>query len=133
MVALAGLLLLVPQAWGGMIDLVAKAEVENVGRIGVPADHTFFLKLTCPTCRSEFPNAVGVSSDMVVEGIKGACTPFLARPAPLAPHTAPRTGCPPGRLRGAARCLGRAPSRTDPGRARAGRGVGERADEVQRM
>ena len=55
-----------------MIDLVASCEVENVGKISVPRDHTFFLRLTCTTCRSEFPNAVGVSSDMNVEGIKGA-------------------------------------------------------------
>jgi len=63
---------LVSPVSGGMIDLVCSAEVENVGRITVPDDHTYFLKLTCTTCRSEFPNAVGVSSDMVVEGIRGA-------------------------------------------------------------
>jgi len=55
-----------------MIDLLASADVENVARISVPEDHTFFLKLQCTTCRSDFPNAVGVSSDMVVEGIRGA-------------------------------------------------------------
>ena len=65
---------------GRMIDLMCSAEVENVGRICVPADHTFFLKLTCTTCRSEFPNAVGVSSDMVVEGIKGWLLLFIRPP-----------------------------------------------------
>jgi hypothetical protein len=65
-----------------MIDLVACAEVENVARIGVPSDHTFFLRLTCTTCRSEFPNAVGVSSSMVVEGIKGMRITLYACPAP---------------------------------------------------
>ena len=81
-VALTVLSSLLPRASGGMIDLVACAEVENVARIGVPSDHTFFLRLTCTTCRSEFPNAVGVSSSMVVEGIKGMRTPLSARPAP---------------------------------------------------
>jgi hypothetical protein len=81
-VALTVLSSLVPPASGGMIDLVACAEVENVARIGVPSDHTFFLRLTCTTCRSEFPNAVGVSSSMVVEGIKGMRTPIRACPAP---------------------------------------------------
>ena len=55
-----------------MIDLVCQAETENVKRISVPSDHTFFLRLTCINCREEFPNAIGVSSDMVVEGLKGA-------------------------------------------------------------
>jgi len=79
------LLVAVCGASGRMIDLLASAEVENVARISVPEDHTFFLKLQCTTCRSDFPNAVGVSSDMVVEGIRGkaplrpAC---LQRPAP---------------------------------------------------
>ena len=81
-VALTVLSSLVPLASGGMIDLVACAEVENVARIGVPSDHTFFLRLTCTTCRSEFPNAVGVSSSMVVEGIKGMRITLYACPAP---------------------------------------------------
>lgn len=62
-----------------MIDIVCSADVENVGRITVPEDHTFFLRLTCTQCRTEFPNAVGISRDMVVEGIRGT------RPA-LLPH-----------------------------------------------
>jgi len=75
---------------GGMIDLVCAVEVENVGRISVPEDHTFFLKLTCTTCRSEFPNAVAVSSDMVVEGVRGSQPPPLTRAhAPAFPSACP--------------------------------------------
>mmetsp|Transcript_37699 Transcript_37699/g.96347 ORF Transcript_37699/g.96347 Transcript_37699/m.96347 type:complete len:167 (-) Transcript_37699:30-530(-) len=55
-----------------MIDLVLKAEVENVKKIGVKSDHLYFLKLKCTNCHDDFPSAVGVSRDMVVEGIKGA-------------------------------------------------------------
>ena len=72
-----------------MIDLLASAEVENVARIGVPSDHTFFLKLQCTTCRSDFPNAVGVSSDMVVEGIRGDVR-ILGSPCCAARHPATR-------------------------------------------
>ena len=66
------------QVSGGMIDLVCAAEAENVKRISVPPDHTFFLKLTCINCRSEFPNAIGVSSEMVVEGIRGVCSEHVS-------------------------------------------------------
>jgi hypothetical protein len=119
-------------ALGGMIDLVCSADVENVGRITVPEDHTFFLRLTCTTCRTEFPNAVGISRDMVVEGIRGT------RPA-LPPHT------PASALTIALSALPvlrqAAPQPPPPTRAltraltaRAGcRRVGKCADEVQRM
>ena len=140
-VALTVLSSLLPRASGGMIDLVACAEVENVARIGVPSDHTFFLRLTCTTCRSEFPNAVGVSSSMVVEGIKGMRTPLSARPAPWRNSLARRQA-----LAVTARLLRRARSRARfaaNGRCahrtwrvtgvRVDRGVGECADEMQRM
>ena len=55
-----------------MIDLLISAEVENVEKLGVPRDHTFFVKLRCITCNDISPSAVGISRDMEVEGIRGA-------------------------------------------------------------
>jgi hypothetical protein len=55
-----------------MIDLLISAEVENVQKLGVPANHTFFVKLRCVNCNDITPNAIGVSRDMEVEGIRGA-------------------------------------------------------------
>ncbi len=34
-------------------------------------DHTYFLKFKCTNCHDEFPNAIGVSREMEVEGIRG--------------------------------------------------------------
>mmetsp|Transcript_32279 Transcript_32279/g.86109 ORF Transcript_32279/g.86109 Transcript_32279/m.86109 type:complete len:165 (+) Transcript_32279:3-497(+) len=55
-----------------MIDLQLSAEVENVQKIGVPRDHTFFIKLRCVNCNDITPSAVGISRDMEVEGVRGA-------------------------------------------------------------
>ena len=48
------------------------AEVDNVQKFGVPEDHTFFLRLRCLNCSDVSPNAVGISREMEVEGIRGA-------------------------------------------------------------
>jgi hypothetical protein len=64
-----------------MIDLLISAEVENVQKLGVQSNHTFFIKLRCINCSDITPSAVGISRDMEVEGIRGAsvnmqvCTP----------------------------------------------------------
>ena len=55
----------------GVIDLLVSADAQNVKFITVRSAHTFFLRLTCTNCQNAFPKAVGVSSDMVVEGIRG--------------------------------------------------------------
>eukprot|EP00286_Rhodomonas_abbreviata_P006720 CAMPEP_0181323614 /NCGR_PEP_ID=MMETSP1101-20121128/19890_1 /TAXON_ID=46948 /ORGANISM="Rhodomonas abbreviata, Strain Caron Lab Isolate" /LENGTH=161 /DNA_ID=CAMNT_0023431675 /DNA_START=118 /DNA_END=603 /DNA_ORIENTATION=+ len=55
-----------------MIDLLLSVEAENVGKIGVEAGHAFFLRLRCTQCQEDSPNAVGVSREMKVEGIRGA-------------------------------------------------------------
>ncbi len=55
-----------------MIDLLISAETENVQKLGVPANHTFFIKLRCINCSEITPSAVGISRDMEVEGIRGA-------------------------------------------------------------
>ena len=62
-----------------MIDLLISAEVENVEKIGVPKDHTFFVKLRCVNCNDITPSAVGISRDMEVEGIRGASVNMQAR------------------------------------------------------
>ena len=54
-----------------VIDLLVSADAQNVKSITVRSAHTFFLRLTCTNCQNAFPKAVGVSSDMVVEGIRG--------------------------------------------------------------
>jgi hypothetical protein len=55
----------------GVIDVLVSAEAQSVKGITVRPEHTFFLRLTCTNCQNAFPKAVGVSSDMVVEGIRG--------------------------------------------------------------
>jgi hypothetical protein len=70
-----------PAACGGwaMIDLLISAEAENVEKLGVPADHTFFIKLRCVNCNDISPSAVGISRDMEVEGIRGASVNMQVR------------------------------------------------------
>jgi hypothetical protein len=55
----------------GVIDVLVSAEAQSIKCITVRPEHTFFLRLTCTNCQNAFPKAVGVSSDMVVEGIRG--------------------------------------------------------------
>mmetsp|Transcript_52891 Transcript_52891/g.123887 ORF Transcript_52891/g.123887 Transcript_52891/m.123887 type:complete len:162 (-) Transcript_52891:95-580(-) len=55
-----------------MINLLIAAETENVAKIGVEPGHTFFMRLRCTQCQEETANAVGVSREMKVEGIRGA-------------------------------------------------------------
>ncbi len=55
-----------------MIDLQLSAETENVQKLGVPSNHTFFIKLRCLNCNDITPNAIGISREMEVEGIRGA-------------------------------------------------------------
>ena len=55
-----------------MFDLLLSAELQNVRRIVVPEDHTFFLRLRCANCHEEPPRAVAVSREMTVDGVRGA-------------------------------------------------------------
>ncbi len=56
----------------GTFDLSLSAELDNVQRIGLPADHTFFLRLRCANCHEEPSRAVAVSHAMEVNGVRGS-------------------------------------------------------------
>lgn len=53
-------------------DLFLSAELDNVQRMGLPSDHTFFLRLRCANCHEEPPRAVAVSHAMEVDGVRGS-------------------------------------------------------------
>ncbi|KAJ1496123.1 hypothetical protein T484DRAFT_1924170 [Baffinella frigidus] len=55
-----------------MINLCLSAEAENVKKILCPSDHTWFVRLRCTQCQDETPNAIGLSRDMTVDGVRGA-------------------------------------------------------------
>jgi hypothetical protein len=63
---------LLKKSCAGTFDLLLSAELDNVQRIGLPADHTFFLRLRCANCHEEPPRAVAVSHAMEVDSVRGS-------------------------------------------------------------
>jgi hypothetical protein len=60
------------RADSGVFDLLFSAELDNVQRIIVPQDHTFFIRLRCANCLEEAPNPVAISREMAADGVRGA-------------------------------------------------------------
>jgi hypothetical protein len=82
---------LLPVSCAGSYDLFLNAELENVQRIGLPYDHTFFLRLRCLNCHEEPPRAVAVSHAMDSEGVRGSSVNVQVNQMPLPLPLLPRS------------------------------------------